>query len=146
MTAGAHEIEVEVVDLFEQEVTLRDEQHRIPVVLLRDSATREVRLPVGSCEGLAIRIAIDGQVFPRPLTHDLALRLVEKMSARLERVVIDRLSAEESRALLYLETRQGSLAVESRPGDAVALALRADVPLFVTEDVLARGSDQDIFQ
>jgi len=143
VTAGANEVEVEVVDLFEQEVTLHGEQHRIPVVLLRDAATREVHVPVGSCEGLAIRIAIDGQVFPRPLTHDLALRLLEKMSAHLQRVVIDRLSPEESRALLHLETQTGSLAVESRPGDAVALALRADVPLFVTEDVLAGGGTQD---
>ena len=65
------------------------------------------------------------------------------MSARLQRVVIDRLSPNKSRALLYLETQQGSMAVESRPGDAVALALRADVPILVSEDVLARGSDYD---
>jgi bifunctional DNase/RNase len=146
VAAGASEVEVEIVGLFEQEVTLRDEQHRIPVMVLRDPATREVRVPVGSCEGLAIQIAIERQVFPRPLTHDLAVRLLEKLSARLERIVIDKLSDEESRALLHLKTPQGAFAMEARPGDAIALALRAEAPIFVTEDVLAGGGGAEIFE
>jgi hypothetical protein len=140
----ADEVRVEVVGVFEQEVTVGGEEHRIPVMLLRDlrqPATREVRVPIGSCEALAIQVALEARVLPRPLTHDLALRLLEKLSARLDRVVVDGLSGHHVHATLHLLAAEGEIEMDARPGDAVALALRADVPIFVKEDILASGNE-----
>ena len=139
MAAGAEEIQVEVVGIVEQDVAVRNQQQRIPVVVLRDQATREVQIPVGSCEGFAIQIALEQHHVPRPLTHDLALHLMEKLSARLERVVIDALSAHIAHATLHLSSNEGSLTMDARPGDGIALALRADVPIYVTENIFSES-------
>ncbi len=139
MAAGVDEVEVEVVGVFEQRVSLRDHEQRIPMLLLRDPASRELRLQIGSCEGLAIQISLEHHVVPRPYTHDLALRLLEKLSARLERVVVDAVSAEASHATLHVRTAECQLTMDARPGDAVALALRAEAPIFVTDELLAHG-------
>ena len=138
------EVKVEVVGVFEQEIAVGGEEHRIPVVLLReprDPPEREVRVPIGSCEAFAIQLAHEQQVVPRPLTHDLALRLLERLSARLTRVVVDVLSAHHMHATLYLEAPEGEVTMEARPGDAIALAMRADIPIYVKEDILASGSE-----
>lgn len=137
MSAGADEVKVHVVGVFEQEVSIRTEERRIPVLLLRDPLSRELRLPVGSCEGLAIQIALEHRVVPRPITHDLALRLLERLSARLERAVVDELTSHTSHATLHLSTADGSIEMDARPGDAIALALRAEAPIFVREKLLA---------
>ncbi|MFB3880379.1 MAG: bifunctional nuclease family protein [Armatimonadota bacterium] len=144
MTTGADEVRVEVVGVFEQDVAVGEEQHRIPVVLLRDliaPPSREVRVPIGSCEALAIQVALEARHLPRPLTHDLALRLLDKLSARLDRVVVDGLSGHHVHATLYLQAAEGEIEMGARPGDAVALALRADVPVLVKDDILAGGSE-----
>ena len=139
MPAGASEVQVEVVGVFEQAVGYQNQDRRVPVVLLRDPLGRELHLPIGSCEGFAIHIFLERHVAPRPLTHDLALRLLEKLSARLERVVVEAVPGEASHATLRLEARGGRLEVPAHPGDAVALALRAEVPIFVDEDLLTGG-------
>ncbi len=136
MAAGNNEVKVEVVGVFEQEVSFQEQEHRIPVLLIRDPVGRELRLPIGSCEGLAIQIVLEQHVMPRPLTHDLALRLMERLHAQLERVVIDELTESGAHATLHLTTPQGEITMDARPGDAVALALRADVPIHVTEELL----------
>jgi hypothetical protein len=136
VAAGNNEVKVEVVGVFEQEVSFQEQEHRIPVLLVRDPVGRELRLPIGSCEGLAIQIVLEQHVMPRPLTHDLALRLMERLHAQLGRVVIDELTDSGAHATLYLTTPQGEITMDARPGDAVALALRADVPIHVTEELL----------
>ncbi|HUU55153.1 MAG TPA: bifunctional nuclease domain-containing protein [Armatimonadota bacterium] len=143
MAAEPDEVRVEVVGVFEQQVTLREHEHQMAVLLLRDAASREVSVPIGSCEGLAIQISLEHHVVPRPYTHDLALRLLEKLSARLERVVVDAVSAETSHATIHVRTAEGPLAVDARGGDAVALALRAEAPIFVAEELLAARGNED---
>ncbi len=117
------------------------------MLVLKDPADRELRLPVASCEGLAIHIAIQQQMVPRPLTHDLAIRLLEKLSADIGRVVIDDITDHRFHATIHLHTSQGDLALEANPGDAVALALRAEVPIYATEEVISQAArtDSDIF-
>jgi bifunctional DNase/RNase len=138
------EVRVEVVGVFEQEVAVGGQEHRIAVMLLRDAAGREVRLPISSCEGLAIQVALEQHVLPRPLTHDLAIRLVERLSARLDRVVVDALSGHHSHAALYLQTAEGEIEMDARSGDAVALALRADALICVREEILASGGEGSV--
>jgi bifunctional DNase/RNase len=136
VAAGADEVKVEVVGVFEQEVSVGNQEQRVPLLLLRDDVSRELRLPIGSCEGLAIQIALDQRLVPRPLTHDLAVRLLDRLSARLERVVVDELTSESTHATLHLHSAEGGFTMDARPGDAVALALRAEVPVFVREILL----------
>jgi len=139
VSAGASEVQVDVVGVFEQTLSYQDQDHRVPVVLLRDPIGREVHLPIGSCEGFAIHIFLERHVAPRPLTHDLALRLLERLAARLDRVVVDSAPGEASHAILHLEAKGGRLELPASPGDAVALALRAEVPIFISEDLLTDG-------
>ncbi|UCC67853.1 MAG: bifunctional nuclease family protein [Armatimonadota bacterium] len=143
MTTPSDEVEVNVVGVFEQRFDLRDQEQRVPLLVLKDPSERELRLRIGSCEGLAIHIAIQQQMMPRPLTHDLAVSLLERLSANLDRVVIDDLSNHASHATIHLHTTQGDLTLDARPGDAVALALRAEVPICATEGVLARAAHTD---
>ena len=135
------EVEVRVVGVFEELLQSGDREQRVSLIVLRDPAERELRLPVGSCEGFAIHIALERQLAPRPLTHDLALRLVEKLSAKLDRVVIHRLSNDTPHATMHLQTAGGALALDVGPGDAVAVALRAEAPIYVTEDLLEIDAD-----
>jgi bifunctional DNase/RNase len=135
----ADEVKVEVVAVAGEEVQYEDQEHRIPLVVLRDPATREIRVPIGSCEWLAIHITLEGYEAQRPQTHDLGIRLLDRLSARLQRVVIDELTSDTAHATLHLDTPQGALTLDARPGDAVALALRAEAPIYVTDDILSVG-------
>jgi hypothetical protein len=137
VTAGPDEVVVKVIGVFEEALTIGAEERRIPVMLLRDAADREARVPIASCEGLAIQIALEQHVVPRPLTHDLALRLLERLSARLDRVVVDSVSVAHPHATLHLQAAEGEVEMDARPGDAIALALRADVPIHVKDEILA---------
>lgn len=139
MSTAGHEVSVEVVGIFAQEAVIQNQEHHIPVLLVRDATGRELRIPIGSCEGLAVQIVLEQHVLPRPLTHDLALRLMERLGARLVRVVIDELSDAGAHATLVLARPEGEMMLDARPGDAAALALRADVPIHVTEELLAGG-------
>jgi len=132
---------VEVVGVFEEAIPLGAEERRIPIMLLRDAAQREARVPIASCEGLAIQVALERHIVPRPLTHDLALRLLDRLSAGLNRVVVDSVSADRPHAILYLRTAQGEMEMDARPGDAIALALRADVPIYLRDEILARSDE-----
>lgn len=147
MAAEADEVRVQIVGVFEQRVELRDQEQRIPLVVVRDPANRELRLPIGSCEGFAIHIALEDHIVPRPLTHDLGLRLLERLSAKLDRVVIDELADDASHATVHIQSAEGPITLDARPGDAVALALRAEAPVYVTEQILARAgqSSEDTF-
>lgn len=140
MADNGGEIRVHPVGVFEQPGEPEEAEARPPILLLRDEIGREYHLPVGSCDGLAIHIVLTQQQVSRPLTHDLALRLLEKLSGQLERVVIDAYSDDGCHATLSLATPKGAQRLEARAGDGVALALRADLPIFITEEVLARVS------
>jgi len=136
-----NEVKVRVVGVLQEILESDGHEQRVPLVILRDPAERELRLRVGSCEGFAIHIAVEEQLAPRPLTHDLALRLIERLSAKLDRVVIDDVSNESTHATMHLQTRRGALALDVTPGDAVAVALRAEAPIYVAEKLLEAGAD-----
>jgi uncharacterized protein len=108
-----------------------------PIVLLRDvRQDRVLPIWVGPVEANAIALQIENVTTPRPMTHDLLMRLLQELGARLDRVVISDLR--ESTFFAYLELRRGTdpLLIDARPSDAIALALRAGAPIFVAESVL----------
>jgi hypothetical protein len=138
---------VHPVGVFEQQPEGEEEEAEIraPMLLLRDDLGRKVQVPIGSCDGLAIHIALSQQVVARPLTHDLGLHLLDKLSSRLEHVLIDDYSLDGCRATLRISSSTGPRALRARAGDGIALALRADLPIFMTEAVfeLTRTNDDE---
>lgn len=108
-----------------------------PVVLLRD-ATGDTTVPIwiGQSEALAIASELEGVKPPRPMTHDLLRRVIELLGFQLVRVVVCDLRENTFFAALYLEREGREIEVDSRPSDAIALALRAGASIFVHRKVI----------
>lgn len=115
-----------------------DPTTNMPIVVLKDVASDTV-LPiwVGIFEAQAISNEIEKLVAPRPTTHDLTRNLIQYMKGRLDRIVITELRDDTFFAVLWLSQDGEVVTVDARPSDAIALALRADCPIYVAEPVLA---------
>lgn len=114
-----------------------------PVVQLVEKNGRGRRLPIwiGPFEAQAIAVELEGLAPSRPLTHDLMRQLVDALAARLDRVVVTRLVEGTYHARLELVRASGeAVALDARPSDAVALALRLHSPIFVDEAVFAASA------
>jgi bifunctional DNase/RNase len=109
-----------------------------PLVLLRehDAPHRVLPISIGAPEAIAIGLALDHETPPRPLTHDLLATFVHDLDARVDRVEVTELRDGTFHAELTVEGPTGERRLDSRPSDAIALALRVDAPVFVSEDVL----------
>jgi len=109
----------------------------MPIVVLKDVAS-EMVMPiwVGIFEANAIAIEIEKVAAPRPMTHDLTRNLIGHLNARLERVVISELRDDTFFAVLWLRQGDEPMVIDARPSDAIALALRADCPIYVSEQVM----------
>ena len=112
-----------------------------PIIVLRD-ATGDAVLPiwVGIFEANAIAVMLERIAPPRPMTHDLLRSLLDTLRARVERVVITDLRDNTFYALIHLLRGDERLAVDARPSDAMALALRANAPIFVEDAVLEKSA------
>jgi bifunctional DNase/RNase len=112
-----------------------------PIVLLRER-TGERYLPIwiGTVEATAIAFAQQGVVTPRPMTHDLLKNILEEIGVHIERIVITELREGTYYATIQMSRNGSSYEVSSRPSDAIALAVRVNVPIFANEDVLAEAS------
>lgn len=110
-----------------------------PVVVLREdeSPRRQFEIFIGAPEAALIKIALDGESTPRPLTHELLVNTLEQLSFALTRVVLTHVSAGTYFAELVVVGEEGDeTRVSARPSDAIALALRASCPIFASEALL----------
>jgi len=125
------EIEMKIRGLMVDPVT------NTPIVILRDSSGDAI-LPiwVGVYEANAIALEIERVSTPRPMTHDLIKNLLTGVQATVQRVVVSELKDETFYAVIWLEKDGEVVSVDSRPSDALALALRLDCPIYVEEQVL----------
>jgi bifunctional DNase/RNase len=129
---------------------LMDPVSNMPVVILRDTEKGHF-LPiwVGIFEANAIALEMEKVSTPRPMTHDLLKNLLGELDARVERIVINDLRENTFFARIHLTRGDSTLSVDSRPSDAIALALRSQADIFVEEEVLEKSrslrsdSDQD---
>jgi len=136
---GAVTIEMKIKGLMIDPVT------QMPIVLLRDPKSEAV-LPiwVGLSEANAIALQIENISTPRPMTHDLLKSVLVNLDAVVEKIVITELKDNTFYALIHL-TRDGkSIQIDSRPSDAIALALRANAPIFVEEEVISKAKSVDM--
>ncbi|PIU39807.1 MAG: hypothetical protein COT00_04995 [Candidatus Omnitrophica bacterium CG07_land_8_20_14_0_80_50_8] len=107
------------------------------VVVLEDvEKTRLVPIWIGVNEGNAIALEIQGERFPRPLTHDLAVNLVKELGGEIEKVVVSDLKENSYYALIYIKHNGRVLTLDARPSDALALAVRVHCPIYIDEKVL----------
>jgi uncharacterized protein len=117
-----------------------DPNTRQPVVLLEGKRDRRpLALAIGQFEANGIAIALQGVTPPRPLTHDLFLNVLGDLRASLKRIVVTDLRDDVFYAQLHLETAGTRLTIDSRPSDAIALALRARVPILVEDRVFEKA-------
>jgi len=110
-------------------------QHRV-IVLKDDETSRFLPIWIGPSEADAITITLQGIRVARPLTHDLACNLIEALGATVSHVVVSDLRDDTFYAGLVLDVNGHPLEVDARPSDAMALAVRVGVPIFVSEHVL----------
>lgn len=115
------------------------------IVILRDESSKEI-LPiwVGAGEGSAIRFALEGIVPPRPMTHDLLKIMIESLGAKVNRILVNGIKNNTYYASIYLECKGSERVIDSRPSDAIALALRMNSPIYATEDVLKKRSSESL--
>ncbi len=115
-----------------------DERRGEQVIVLKErGGTRFLPIIIGISEVTAIKMKISGIEPPRPLTHDLLKNTIAQLGATLSRIVITKLEFNTFFAKLILTTPGGELReVDARPSDSIAVALRADAPIFVAEEVL----------
>lgn len=125
------EIEVKIRGLMMDPVT------NMPIVILKDAKGDSI-LPiwVGVYEANAIALEIEKVQTPRPMTHDLIKNVLLGLQAVVKKVVVTELKEDTFYALIWVERNGGTITIDSRPSDALALALRTDAPIFVEEDVL----------
>jgi bifunctional DNase/RNase len=125
------EIEMKIRGLMMDPVT------QLPIVILKDVGS-ETLLPiwVGVFEANAIALEIEKVATPRPMTHDLIRNVLSGLDTFVHRVVVTELKADTFYAVIWLERNGKIISVDSRPSDALALALRADCPIYVDEEVI----------
>ncbi len=113
-----------------------------PIVILKEEEGDKI-LPIwiGFMEASAIAAKLEGVEMPRPMTHDLLNNCLAQLGVRVERVVVTDLIDNTYYANIYLRYGEEEILVDSRPSDAIALALRADAPIFVEEIVMQKTMD-----
>jgi hypothetical protein len=116
----------------------------MPIVILRDKDGQRV-LPiwVGIFEANAIALQIENISTPRPMTHDLLRNVIQDLKASVQKVVVCDLQENTFYALIYLSLNGDTLAVDARPSDAIALALRTRAPIFVEDSVIDNAKTVD---
>ncbi len=113
-----------------------------PIVVLHDKDNRKA-LPIwiGSAEASAIIRKIENLSVSRPMTHDLIVNIIEKTGYTLDKIEINDVEKETYYATLYLTGQDGKvIEIDSRPSDAIAVAIRVECPIYVTANVLSNGS------
>jgi len=117
----------------------------MPIVILRDKeGNRTLPIWVGMFEANAIALQIENISTPRPMTHDLLRNVIHDLKANVEKIVVCDLQDGTFYALIYLRVDGESVAIDSRPSDAIALALRTRAPIFVEEAVIDSAKTVDV--
>jgi uncharacterized protein len=125
------EVEMKIRGLMMDPVT------NMPIVILKDvSSTNVLPIWVGIYEANAIALEIEKVSTPRPMTHDLIKTLLVGLDAGIQKVVVNELKDDTFFAVIWVQRNGELISVDSRPSDALALALRLDCPIFVEDSVL----------
>lgn len=117
-----------------------DQNTLIPVVVITDmDESGFIPILIGPSEAQAISAHMERNKPHRPMTHDLTMTLLDELDAKIERIVISDLREEVYYARVRVKSAKGSFEIDARPSDAIALALRAEAPIYVSDDVASRA-------
>ena len=121
-----------------------DEKRSEQVIVLKEiDGNTLLPVVIGISEVNAIKLKLSGMQPPRPLTHDLLHNTVIELGGKLKRVIVDKLHDRTFFAKLVIENQEGKeVSIDARPSDSIALALRADAPIFVNDSVLEEAGIQ----
>ena len=118
-----------------------DPKNNSPILLLKeDGVKRALPVWIGMYEANAIATCLADMESPRPMTHDLLYNTITQAGYSVSKVVITELKDTTFYAVIHLSSKTGDMELDSRPSDAVALAVRSEAPIFVMEDVLERSA------
>ncbi len=109
------------------------------VILKEKDAERYLPIWIGTAEADAMAVKLQGVNVPRPLTHDLINSIIEVLGAKLDSIVVSDLKNDTFFAKIVLTVDGGQMEIDSRPSDALALAVRTDVPIYAEESVMDRA-------
>ena len=122
-----------------------DPLSNMPMIVLRDEEEkRSLPIWVGLAEANAIALELEKIPTARPMTHDLIRNILESLGARVSKVVVNDLKENTFYAVIHLRLGATDLTVDSRPSDAIALALRVDAPIYVEEEVLNKAESVEV--
>ena len=117
----------------------------MPIVILRDKeGAKTLPIWVGMFEANAIALQIENISTPRPMTHDLLRNVIHDLKASVQKIVVCDLQDSTFYALIYLVLNGEVVAIDARPSDAIALALRTRAPIFVEETVIDNAKTVDV--
>ena len=122
-----------------------DPLSNLPIIILRDDEEkRSLPIWIGIYEANAIALELEKIETPRPMTHDLIKNILETIEARVQKVVVTDLKENTFYAVLHLQVGTTEYTVDSRPSDAIALALRAGAPIYVDEEVVRKAKSLEV--
>jgi uncharacterized protein len=117
----------------------------MPLIILRDEEdTRSLPIWVGLFEANAIALELEKISPPRPMTHDLIKKILESLDARVQKIVVTDVRDKTFYAVIHLRLGHADITVDSRPSDAIALALRVGAPIFVEEEVVDKARTVEV--
>jgi len=129
-----------MVEMELNKIVIDEKRHDQLIVLKEKGGSRILPIVIGLNEASAIKLKISGFQPPRPLTHDLLHSTIENLEANIDRVIIDKLEDNTFHAKLVIKTQSGETKmIDARPSDSIALAVRAQAPIFVEDDVIKQS-------
>ncbi len=129
-----------MVEMELNKIVIDEKRHDQLIVLKEKGGERILPIVIGLSEASAIKLKISGFEPPRPLTHDLLHSTIENLQATIEKIVIDKLEENTFHAKLIIKTHSGETKViDARPSDSIALAVRAQAPIFVEDEVVRQS-------
>ncbi len=129
-----------MVEMELNKIVIDEKRHDQLIVLKEKGGNRILPIVIGLNEASAIKLKISGFQPPRPLTHDLLHSTIENLEANIDKVIIDKLEDNTFHAKLVIKTQSGKTKIiDARPSDSIALAVRAQAPIFVEDDVIKQS-------
>ena len=135
----------DILILMEVKGLMMDPNSNVPIVILRsEEHSRILPIWIGIFEANAIALKLEGVEPPRPMTHDLLINLLGGVNCAITKIAISDLIDNTFFAQIFVKIDSEELIIDSRPSDAIALALRAAAPIYVAETVLDKAKADDL--
>ncbi len=132
-----------MIEMKVQGLVFDSETNQSIVILKEEASGRTLPIWVGIFEANAITMGIEHTWTPRPMTHDLLKNIIDGLQASVRKIMVTELRSNTFYAIVLLESEGRLIEIDSRPSDAIALALRTQAPIFVAEKVLESAGHKD---